>query len=68
MNAPLSRSCFANPLLEPWNTEHGLPPFARVEAAHFAPAFEVVMAASRRDRRHCQFKRRADVCQYRGGV
>ena len=32
-----------NPLLQPWTGEYGLPPFARVRAEHFAPAFEVAM-------------------------
>src|SRR5512143_1642307 len=32
-----------NPLLEPWNTPFGLPPFATIEPAHYAPAFEVAM-------------------------
>ncbi|MBL8514809.1 MAG: M3 family metallopeptidase, partial [Betaproteobacteria bacterium] len=47
MNAPLPPEVLANPLLESWNTPHGLPPFARVDAAHFAPAFEVAMAEHR---------------------
>ncbi len=34
-----------NPLLETWNTPYGLPPFDRIEAGHFAPAFETAMAA-----------------------
>ena len=33
-----------NPLLQPWNTPYGLPPFAQVRAEHFEPAFEVAMA------------------------
>lgn len=28
-----------NPLLTPWNTPYGLPPFAEVRPEHFAPAF-----------------------------
>jgi peptidyl-dipeptidase Dcp len=47
MNAPLSPQLLANPLLESWNTPHGLPPFERIGAAHFAPAFEVAMAEHR---------------------
>jgi len=34
----------ANPLLEPWDGPFGLPPFDRIEEAHFAPAFEAAMA------------------------
>src|SRR6476646_1053092 len=33
-----------NPLLQPWNTPYGLPPFEAVQAAHFEPAFEVALA------------------------
>ena len=33
-----------NPLLGPWNTPFGLPPFEAVRAEHFAPAFQVAMA------------------------
>jgi peptidyl-dipeptidase Dcp len=34
-----------NPLLESWGEPFGLPPFERVRAEHFAPAFEQAMAA-----------------------
>ena len=34
-----------NPLLQPWNTPHGLPPFQRFEAAHFEPAMRQAMTA-----------------------
>ncbi|HEY1393948.1 MAG TPA: peptidase M3, partial [Methylibium sp.] len=34
-----------NPLLQPWNTLYGLPPFDRITPAHFAPAFEQALAA-----------------------
>ena len=30
-----------NPLLQPWDTPYGLPPFLHVLAEHFVPAFEV---------------------------
>src|SRR3954470_14937466 len=30
----------ANPLLAPWTAPYGLPPFAEIQAQHFAPAFE----------------------------
>ncbi|MDE2093294.1 MAG: M3 family metallopeptidase [Burkholderiales bacterium] len=41
---PLAKS---NPLLQPWNTPHGLPPFEAVRAEHFEPAFEVALAQHR---------------------
>jgi peptidyl-dipeptidase Dcp len=34
----------SNPLLQPWNTVHGLPPFAQVRPEHFAPAFDAGLA------------------------
>ena len=37
----------ANPLLNPWTAPFGLPPFADIEAAHFAPAFEQALAEQR---------------------
>ena len=39
MNAALDAQLLANPLIAPWNTPYGLPPFADVRAEHFAPAF-----------------------------
>ncbi|HET9340475.1 MAG TPA: M3 family metallopeptidase [Casimicrobiaceae bacterium] len=36
-----------NPLLEPWPQPLGLPPFHRIDASHFAPAFEVAMREHR---------------------
>jgi peptidyl-dipeptidase Dcp len=30
----------SNPLLQPWETPYGLPPFEVIRAEHFAPAFE----------------------------
>jgi peptidyl-dipeptidase Dcp len=33
-----------NPLLLPWQTLHGLPPFAAIRPEHFLPAFEIAMA------------------------
>lgn len=32
-----------NPLLETWQTPFGLPPFERIRAEHFAPAFDVAI-------------------------
>ncbi len=37
----------ANPLLADWTTPFALPPFDRIRAAHFAPAFEEAMRAQR---------------------
>ncbi len=36
-----------NPLLQPWTAPFGLPPFERIEPAHFVPAFDVAMRAHR---------------------
>ncbi|MGQ0567575.1 MAG: M3 family metallopeptidase [Gemmobacter sp.] len=36
-----------NPLLAPWDAPFGLPPFAAIEDAHFAPAFEAGLAEAR---------------------
>ena len=35
----------SNPLLAPWTTPFGVPPFDRIRAEHFAPAFERAMQA-----------------------
>jgi peptidyl-dipeptidase Dcp len=37
----------SNPLLQPWNTPYGLPPFADVRAEHFDAAFEAALAEHR---------------------
>jgi peptidyl-dipeptidase Dcp len=34
----------SNPLVQPWNTPHGLPPFDQVRAEHFKPAFDAALA------------------------
>jgi peptidyl-dipeptidase Dcp len=34
----------SNPLVQPWNTPHGLPPFAEVRAEYFKPAFDAALA------------------------
>jgi peptidyl-dipeptidase Dcp len=34
-----------NPLLAPWDTPYGLPPFGRVAPEHFRPAFDAALAA-----------------------
>jgi peptidyl-dipeptidase Dcp len=36
-----------NPLLQAWDTPHGLPPFALLQAAHFEPALRAAMQAHR---------------------
>ena len=36
-----------NPLLSHWDTPHQLPPFALIEDAHFAPAFEAGLSEAR---------------------
>ncbi|MET0332628.1 MAG: M3 family metallopeptidase [Rhizobacter sp.] len=33
-----------NPLVQPWDTPHALPPFAEVRAEHFKPAFDAALA------------------------
>ena len=47
MNAPTDPKLLANPLLDAWNTPHGLPPFATTSAEHFAPAFDVALKTHR---------------------
>ncbi|HKW82104.1 MAG TPA: M3 family metallopeptidase [Burkholderiaceae bacterium] len=37
----------SNPLLQPWNTPYGLPPFEQIRAEHFEPAFEEALAQHR---------------------
>ena len=37
----------SNPLLAPWNTPYGLPPFGEIRAEHFEPAFEAALQAHR---------------------
>ena len=44
---PLPAPADPNPLLEPWDTPYGLPPFATLRAAHFPPAFDVALRAHR---------------------
>lgn len=36
-----------NPLLQPWNTPYGLPPFGQFSAEDFVPAFSVALKAHR---------------------
>jgi peptidyl-dipeptidase Dcp len=39
----------SNPLLQPWDTPYGLPPFAEVRPEHFKPAFDAALKAHRAD-------------------
>ena len=43
----MSHSTEQNPLLETWTTRFGVPPFDRIRADHFEPAFAVAMRAHR---------------------
>ena len=45
MDAPLNAR--PNPLLRPWDTPHGLPPFADLRPEHFAPAMREAMVRHR---------------------
>jgi peptidyl-dipeptidase Dcp len=47
MTDTLTTAPASNPLLQPWDTPHGLPPFSRFEPAHFQPAFQAAMRAHR---------------------
>ncbi len=38
-----------NPLLQPWQTPHGLPPFQALEPAHFQPALQAAMRQHREE-------------------
>ena len=40
-------STTSNPLLQPWSTAHGLPPFDLIRAEHFEPAFAQAVQAHR---------------------
>lgn len=42
-----NRKNMENPLLGEWNDRFGVPPFDRIEAAHFEPAFEQAMSVHR---------------------
>lgn len=37
----------SNPLLQPWNTPYGLPPFEQIRAEHFEPAFDEALKQHR---------------------
>ncbi|MEJ8570934.1 M3 family metallopeptidase [Microbaculum marinum] len=42
-NKPGTTHQSANPLLRDWHTPHAVPPFAEIDVAHFAPAFEAAL-------------------------
>ena len=44
---PVLSTPLGNPLLDAWTGCFGLPPFAQVTPAHFAPAFDTALAAHR---------------------
>lgn len=44
---PTKTSKSMNPLLESWQTPFGLPPFERIEAKHFSPAFTTALQQAR---------------------
>ena len=41
---PKTEQTMENPLLSEWNDRFGVPPFDKIEAAHFEPAFEQAMS------------------------
>jgi len=43
----MSASSAANPLLVPWPTPFGVPPFSEIKPEHFRPAFEQALAEHR---------------------
>ncbi len=46
-SCPSPMTDITNPLLQPWATAYGLPPFEAVSAHHFLPAFEQAMREHR---------------------
>jgi len=46
---PPSPAADANPLLTPWTTPFGVPPFAQIKPSHFVPAIKEGIAQQRRD-------------------
>jgi peptidyl-dipeptidase Dcp len=48
-SALASRATSGNPLLEDWSSRFGVPPFDRIEPAHFMPAFAQAFAAHERE-------------------
>ena len=50
--APVAASLAANPLIGPWNTPDGVPPYDRITAAHYVPAFDEGMRQARAELAH----------------
>src|SRR5436190_365185 len=46
-DVPVGRGAAMNPLLQPWDTPFGLPPFTQVRAEHFKPAFAQALTEHR---------------------
>jgi peptidyl-dipeptidase Dcp len=46
-SAPAVAPGGGNPLLDAWETPHGLPPFAAIRPEHFQPAYDVALAENR---------------------
>ena len=44
---PITKIATSNPLLQPWNTPFGLPPFEAVRPEHFEPAFDEALKQHR---------------------
>ncbi len=45
----MTQTATANPLLQPWDTPHGLPPFDRIRPEHFEPALREAMRQHREE-------------------
>ncbi len=43
MRLQVSADNTSNPLLQPWSTPYGLPPFGAIKSAHFVPAFDLAL-------------------------
>lgn len=44
-----SKTMTGNPLLDPWDTPFGVPPFDKIKNAHYQPAFEAAMAEHKQE-------------------
>ena len=47
--APEADTVSPNPLLQEWTTPFGVPPFDRIQNAHFRPAFDAALAEARKE-------------------
>jgi peptidyl-dipeptidase Dcp len=47
MDQRVSQTLSPNPLLQDWDTPHGLPPFDAIRTEHFVPALKAAMQANR---------------------